>query len=123
MTRTSRAAFALLLVAIAAICLSCIGTRGDPAAVVRADLEREAIVVAQRDAFLALADRVEGWTAEQRADLRRAADEQVQRYRQLAEAERVYLEATGAPDWRDVAREAAAIGGDLAGVPPGGARE
>lgn len=95
------AAVVLLVVLFAA----CVGTGGDPAAVVRADLARERIVVEQRDAFVALVDRVEGWTPEQRRELREGLDAQVRRYQELAEAERAYLEATGAPDWRDVARE------------------
>jgi len=103
----------LVALVVCLVSVSCVGTGGDPGAVVRVDLAREAIVVDQRDAMVDLVDRVDGWTAEQRAELRGAFDAQVDRYRHLAERERDYLEATGAPDWRDVAREAAAIGGEL----------
>ena len=60
-------------------------------------------------------NRGENWSPEQREAVLAPAAQWIERYRELAETERDYLEATGAPDWRDVAREVGAVGGELLG--------
>ena len=88
-------------------------TSGDPEVIVRVDLERERLMLQSVELVRGLVDRVDNWTPAERAEITGPAESWLEAYRELADRERDYLEATGAPAWEDVARTVGGIGRDL----------
>ena len=112
----------LALMVVVLLTTSCALFQGaDMTGALEADMERERLHVAGMEAFMDVAERAQGWTGAQKAQVVETIRQNMMDYAALAQRSHVLLAEVGNIDWRVIATQAVdlyrdldiSLGGDL----------